>query len=100
MMRMNLITELETRCNLVKNNIQYFYQGGFNMKFSNGICARLTFKDEDGLTFRQYSSELVYIGLESRYGHEVAADAQGWTEVASIGELYEHDKFEIEMMEE
>lgn len=72
------------------------------MKFSNGVVAAITFKET--LVHRGYiivctDSKEVYESLVKRFGHDVAASAEGWTELASIGEWYEEDEFEIEMME-
>jgi hypothetical protein len=72
------------------------------MKFSNGVVAKITFKET--LAHRGYvmictDSREIYDSLVDRFGHDVAASAEGWTELASVGEWYEEDEFEIEMME-
>lgn len=73
------------------------------MKFSYGVVAKITFKET--LTHRGYETFCsdsidVYDYLVDRFGHNVAANAEGWVELACIGEWYEDDEFEIEIMEE
>lgn len=70
------------------------------MKFSNGVYAQVTFKKEPNHSYYYEDSQAVYYKLEPHFGHENAADAQGWTEVACVGDWYETDGFEIEMMED
>lgn len=72
------------------------------MKFSSGVVAKITFKEV--LANRGYEmfcsrSREVYDCLIDRFEHDVAAEAEGWTEMACIGDLYEEDEFEIEIME-
>ena len=72
------------------------------MKFTYGVVAKIAFKET--LTHRGYvmictDSREVYDSLMYRFGHMVAAEAEGWTELACVGEWYEEDEFEIEMME-
>lgn len=73
------------------------------MKFSYGVVAKIIFKET--LAHRGYEvfcdhSREVYDSLIGRFEHDVAAEAESWTEMACIGDLYEEDEFEIEMMEE
>lgn len=72
------------------------------MRFSNGVYARVEFNTEAKgyrRTLFTDCSEDLYDNLECDFGHEVAADASSWAEVASIGEKYEHEEFIIEMVE-
>ena len=41
----------------------------------------------------------VYDFLIDNFEHDIAAEAESWTELASVGDLYEGADFEIEMME-
>ena len=73
------------------------------MKFSSGVVAKITFKET--LAHRGYEmfcsdSREVYSCLIERFEHDVATEAESWTEMACVGEWYEEDGFEIEMMEE
>lgn len=70
------------------------------MNFNNGVYAQLTFKDKISVSFYLEDSESVYGHIVGDFGHEIAAEAQSWTELASVGERYEEDGFEIEMMED
>jgi hypothetical protein len=74
------------------------------MRFSHGVYAQLTFKkdiEEDcSMSYYLYDSRDVYEHLVEQFGHDRAANAEAWTELASVGEWYEDDDFEIEMMEE
>lgn len=38
--------------------------------------------------------------MEITDNHETAASASSWCELASIGEIYEHDAFQIEIIED
>ena len=72
------------------------------MKFSSRVVAKIIFQET--LSHRGYEmfcsdSREVYDCLIERFGHDIAADAEGWTEVACIGEWYEENGFEIEMIE-
>ena len=69
------------------------------MRFSRGVYAQITFKDgSQGGYFAD--SRSVYDRLIDNFDHNTAAEAEGWTEMACVGERYEDDDFEIEMMEE
>ena len=68
------------------------------MRFSKGVYARVTFKNGSNPGYFR-DSRSVYNRLIDDFEHNIAADAEGWTEVACVGELYEADDFEIEMME-
>jgi hypothetical protein len=70
------------------------------MRFSNGVYAQVTFKKDVSESCRFYDSRSVYDRLIDDFEHDIAADAEGWTELACVGEWYETDDFEIEMMEE
>ena len=72
------------------------------MKFNSGVVAKIIFKET--LAHRGYEvictySREVYDSLIGRFEHDVAAEAEGWTEMACVGEWYDEDGFEIEMME-
>lgn len=69
------------------------------MKFSYGVYAQLTFKDDVSVSYYLYDSESVYDHLADRCGHDIAEDASSWTEMACVGDWYEDSEFEIEMME-
>lgn len=69
------------------------------MVFSKGVYAQVTFKKDISVSYYLYDSKSVYEHLVEHVGHDRAANAEGWTELASVGEWYEEDDFEIEMME-
>ena len=68
------------------------------MKFSYGVQAKVTI---EGRSYDMYcnTSREVYDCLISHFDHDVAAEAEGWTEMACVGEWYDEDGFEIEMIE-
>lgn len=77
--------------------------------FSNGVYAQVTLKSEiaakqngEVLNSESHSfadSGSVYDFLIDMFPHEIAAEAESWTELASVGDFYENEYFEIEMME-
>lgn len=79
-------------------------------RFDKGIYAQVTLKSEIELkengeaeTSESHcfaDSGSVYDFLIDNFDHEIAADAESWTEFASVGEFYEDENFEIEMIEE
>jgi len=79
------------------------------MRFEKGIYAQVTLKNEmiyKDNTEVEYSgshyfadSQSVYDLLIDYFDCDTAADAESWTELASVGDFYENDDFEIEMME-
>ena len=79
------------------------------MKFSNGVYAQVTLRkemvcDENNEIVASgshyfYDSRDVYDFLIDIFPHEVCANAEAWTELASVGDFYENDDFEVEMME-
>ena len=69
------------------------------MRFSKGVYAQVTLKGDNGSHYF-YDSRSVYDLLIDHFDHDIAASAEGWTELAGVGEWYEEDGFEIEMMEE
>lgn len=69
------------------------------MMFSNGVCAKVTLKEHVGGSSYFYDSRSVYDLLIDYFDHQTAANAQCWTELACVGEIYEADEFTIEMME-
>lgn len=68
------------------------------MKFSYGVQAKVTI---EGRRYDMYcnTSREVYDCLINHFDHDVAAEAEGWTEMACVGEWYDEDGFEIEMVE-
>lgn len=70
------------------------------MRFSNGVYAQVTLKKDISKSYYFYDNRSVYDFLIEHFDHNVASDAQCWTEMASVGDWYEEDDFEIEMMEE
>lgn len=69
------------------------------MGFSNGVYAQVTLKECIGRSHYCYDSKSVYEYLIRYFNHNIAAEAESWTELASVGEWYEAEDFEIEMME-
>lgn len=69
------------------------------MKFSNGVYAQVTLKEYVGKSYYFYDSRSVYDYLIKYFNHDIAASAESWTELACVGDWYEEDGFEIEMME-
>lgn len=69
------------------------------MLFSKGVYAQVTLKECVGRSHYFYDSRSVYDFLIDYFNHDTAAEAEGWTELAGVGEWYEADGFEIEMME-
>lgn len=77
--------------------------------FSKGIYAQITLKSEietkqngevqSSASHYFADSGSVYDFLIDNFEHDIAAAAEGWTEFASVGDLYEGADFEIEMME-
>lgn len=74
------------------------------MRFSNGVYAQVTLKadikEDSSHSHYFYDSRSVYDFLIDYFNHDTAASAESWTELACVGEWYETDDFEIEMMEE
>ncbi len=69
------------------------------MKFSYGVSAMVTLTKEPNYSYYYGKSRDVYDKLEPYVGHYEAAEAEGWTEMACVGEVYEQDEFIIEMVE-
>lgn len=70
------------------------------MRFSSGVYAQVTLKKDISESYYFYDNRSVYDFLIEHFDHNVAVDAQCWTEMACVGDWYEEDEFEIEMMEE
>lgn len=69
------------------------------MRFSRGVYAQITFKDGSQSGYFA-DSRSVYDRLIDDFDHDIAAEAEGWTEMACVGEIYDEDEFEIEMVED
>jgi hypothetical protein len=69
------------------------------MKFSFGVSAKLKYSDTPNVASYLKDTEDVYEIIEDEFGPDVAISASSWTELACVGEAYEHDKFSIEMVE-
>lgn len=79
-------------------------------RFDSGVYAQITLKNEIKLkkngevkTSESHyfaDSGSVYDFLIDNFEHNIAAEAESWTELASVGDFYEGVDFEIEMMEE
>ena len=74
------------------------------MKFSRGVYAQVTLKadikENSSESHYFYDSQSVYDFLIGHFDDDTAASAESQTELASVGEWYEDDGFEIEMMED
>lgn len=70
------------------------------MKFSKGVYAQVTLKEDMSSSHYFYDSRSVYDLLIDYFDHDIAEEAESWTELACVGDWYENDGFEIEMMEE
>lgn len=78
-------------------------------RFDSGVYAQITLKNEIKLkkngevetseSHYFFDSGSVYDFLIDNFEHDIAAEAESWTELASVGDLYEGADFEIEMME-
>lgn len=79
-------------------------------RFDSGVYAQVTLKSEIELksngeikTSSSHcfaDSRSVYDFLIDYFDHETAANAESWTELATIGDFYENEYLEIEMIEE
>lgn len=78
--------------------------GGYKIRrrFSKGVYARIKLKDESKSIGNHYfaDSGSVYDFLIDYFDHYKSANAESWTELAFVGDFYENDDFEIEMVEE
>lgn len=70
------------------------------MRYDYGVRARLVFTNKPNVAVYYNNSEEIYNILEPCVGHYDAEDAACWSEMAPVGEDYEHDDFTIEMVEE
>ena len=69
------------------------------MRFSRGVYALVLFKD--GRQSGYFAdSRSIYDRLIDDFAHDIAAEAEGWAEMACVGDVYEEDEFIIEMVEE
>lgn len=78
-------------------------------RFDFGVYAQITLKNEIKLkkngevkTSESHyfaDSGSVYDFLIDHFDHEVAAEAESWTELASVGDFYENAYFEIERID-
>ena len=69
------------------------------MKFSFGVNAKLKYSDTPNVASYLKDTEDVDEIIEDEFGPEVAISASSWTELACVGEVYEHEQFTIEMVE-
>ena len=69
------------------------------MKFSFGVGAKLKYNDAPNVASYLKDTDDVYDIIEDEFGPCVAISASSWTELACIGEVYEHEQFTIEMVE-
>ena len=79
-------------------------------RFDSDVYAQVTLKSEIELkkngeveTSESHcftDSRSVYDFLIDYFDHETAANAESWTEFATVGSFYENEYFEIEMIEE
>lgn len=69
------------------------------MRFSFGVMARVVYNGSPNIGSCYKDSRDVYDAIEYQFGHEVAIGASCWTELACVGEIYEHDEFIIKMIE-
>lgn len=69
------------------------------MNFSKGVYAQVTLKEDINEIYYFYNCGSVYDFLNERFGHNLAENASSWVELACVGEVYENDDFEIEIME-
>lgn len=69
------------------------------MKYSFGVGARVVYIDTQNIGSIYKDSRDVYDIIEYQFGHDVAASASSWTELACVGEIYEHKDFTIKMVE-
>lgn len=81
--------------------------------FSKGVYAQVTLKSKIELKENgevKFSESHYFADSGSVYDFlidyakdetdaDIIADAESWTELASVGEIYENDNFEIEMVE-
>ena len=74
------------------------------MRFDREVYASVTLKrdikENSSESHYFYDSRSVYDFLIYYFDHDTCAKAESWTELASVGEWYEDDDFEIEMMED
>ena len=68
------------------------------MRFSFGVMARVVYNNYPNVGNCYKDSRDVYDAIEYQFGHDIAVDASSWTELACVGEIYEHDEFTIEMV--
>ena len=69
------------------------------MEFSYRVNAKVTFLKEPNYSYYYEDSRAVYFKLVPHLGHEMAAEIEGWTEMAYIGEEFEVGGILIEMVE-
>ena len=69
------------------------------MKVSKGVYAQVTLKQDISESCYFYNCGSVYDFLEERFGHYLAENASSWVELACVGDIYEDDDIEIEIME-
>lgn len=74
------------------------------MRFTKGVYAQVTLKrdikEDSSCSHYFYDSRSVYDFLIDHSDHDTAESAESWTELACVGDWYEDNDIEIEMMEE
>lgn len=65
------------------------------MDFTNGVKALVVFGGKEKLCDDSY--DVYYFLCRNGIKHELAADAQSWTELACAGETYNEEDFDIYM---
>jgi hypothetical protein len=69
------------------------------MKFSYGVMAKLKYSNTPNVASYLKNTEDMYDIIEDEFGPAVAISVSSWAELACVGEVYEHERFTIEMIE-
>lgn len=69
------------------------------MNISKGVYVQVTLKEDISTSYHFYNCRRVYDFLNKRFGHNLAGKASSWVELACVGDIYEDDDIEIEIME-
>ena len=71
----------------------------FDREVYASVALKSEIKDNSNKSHCFYDSRSVYDFLIDHFDYDTAVSAESWTELASVGERYEDEGFEIEMME-